>query len=82
MSLIQNMAPQPFPLFLAEERGSEVLLVLGWVAEKAGRVHRLNPVAVPYGVMGARPAVVDGSYALYATHGGAESELERQTEVV
>jgi hypothetical protein len=77
--MIENMTPQPYPLFLAEEGGNEVLLVLGWTPEIVGRVHRLSPVAVSYGVRGVRPAVINGPYAVYATRGGAQGEIDRQT---
>lgn len=76
--MIENFSPQTFPLWLAEERGTEVLLVIGWQPVRVGRVDRLVPVAVPYGSMGQRPALVDSPYALYATYGGAEIELERR----
>ena len=76
--MIENMTPQPYPLYLVEEDGHETLAVLGWVAEKVGRVYRLSPVAVPLGDMGSRPAMVDGRYAVYSSQELAEVAAERQ----
>lgn len=67
--MIEQMTPQPFPLWLVEQGDDEPMLVLGWVpSSPESRSVELTPVVAALDRMGGEPYATGAAvYALYAT---------------